>query len=97
MTIASQDFREIKDDVRTDARGRLTLGAVAKEKKYKVLVNDAGQILLDPVVSIPERELWLWQNAEALASVKRGLKQSAENQGRSLGSFAQYADLEIDD
>jgi hypothetical protein len=98
MTIASQDFREIKNDVHTDARGRLTLGAVAKEKKYKVFVNDMGQILLDPVVSIPERELWLWQNAEALDSVKCGLKQSAEGQGRSLGSFAQYAyaDLEID-
>jgi hypothetical protein len=68
MTIASQDFREIKNDVHTDARGRLTLGAVAKEKKYKVFVNDMGQILLDPVVSIPERELWLWQNAEALDS-----------------------------
>lgn len=97
MTIASQDFREIKDDVHADTRGRLTLGAVAKEKKYKVFVNDMGQILLDPVVSIPERELWLWQNAEALTSVQRGLKQSAEGQGRSLGSFAQYADLEIDD
>ncbi len=97
MTIASQDFREIKDDVHADIRGRLTLGAVAKEKKYKVFVNDMGQILLDPVVSIPERELWLWQNAEALASVNRGLNQSAARQGRSLGSFAQYADLEIDD
>jgi hypothetical protein len=97
MTIASQDFREIKDDVHADTRGRLTLGAVAKEKKYKVFVNDMGQILLDPVVSIPEHELWLWQNAEALDLVKRGLKQSAEGQGRSLGSFAQYADLEIGD
>jgi hypothetical protein len=97
MTIASQDFREIKDDVHTDARGRLTLGTLAKEKKYKVFINDMGQILLDPVVSIPERELWLWQNAEALDSVKRGLKQSAEGQGHSLGSFAQYVDLEIDD
>jgi hypothetical protein len=97
MTIASQHFLEIKDDVHADTRGRLTLGAVAKEKKYKVFVNDMGQILLDPVVSIPERELWLWQNAEALTSVQRGLNQAAEGQGRSLGSFAKYADLEIDD
>jgi len=35
----------IKDTTRTDDEGRLTLGAVAKAKNYRVLINDAGQIL----------------------------------------------------
>lgn len=95
--MADQDFRVVKDAVRPDSRGRLTLGQVVKAKSYRVMINDAGQILLDPVVSIPERELWLWQNPEALASVQRGIEHSAAGNGRYLGDFAQYADLEIED
>ena len=56
------------------------------------MVNDAGQILLDPVVNIPERELWLWQNPDALASVQRGIQQSEAGEAHNLGSFAQYAE-----
>jgi hypothetical protein len=92
-----RDFREIKKVAQSDSRGRLTLGQVVKGKSYRVMINDEGQILLDPVVRIPERELWLWQNAEALASVKRGIEQTSVEQGRDLGDFSQYADLEIED
>ena len=95
--INEKDFRVVKDAVRTDSRGRLTLGQAVKAKSYRVMVNDAGQILLDPVVSIPQRELWLWQNPDALASVQKGIQQSAAGASHDLGSFAQYADLEVDD
>lgn len=37
-----------------------------------------GKIVLDPMKAVPEREAWLYQNPEALASVKRGLKDAAE-------------------
>ena len=49
------------------------------------------------MITIPERERWLFANPEALASVKQGLKESAAGETHYLGSFAQYADLEIDD
>ena len=48
-------------------------------------------------VSIPESERWLFENPEALAAVKQGLKESAERKGEYVGSFSQYADLAIDD
>jgi len=92
----AQDFRVVKDAVRPDSRGRLTLGQVIKAKSYRVMLNEAGQILLDPVVTIPERELWLWQNPDALASVERGIEQTSTEETHDLGSFAQYADLEFD-
>lgn len=95
--IANQNFREIKEIVRTDNRGRLTIGQEVKSKKYRVLINDVGQILLDPVKNIPERELWLWKNPGARASLERGLQQAASREVQDLGSFAQYGDLEIDD
>jgi hypothetical protein len=48
-----------------------------------------GDILLKPMASIPARELWLYQNQDALASVRRGLSQKGTI---DRGSFAQYID-----
>lgn len=46
---------------------------------------------------IPQAEQWLWQDPTAWTALERGLQQAQAKKGRSLGSFAQYADLEIDD
>jgi hypothetical protein len=91
------DFRTVKEIVEPDSRGRFSIGAIAKSKTYRVQMNDAGQILLDPVVAVPERELWLWQNSEAISSVQRGIEQAGAGEVHDLGSFAQYAEMEIED
>ena len=95
--MAGQAFETVKGIVEADNRGRLSIGAVAKGKSYRVMVNDDGQILLDPVVAIPERELWLWQNPEAISSVQRGIQQAGEGQLHDMGSFIEYAELEGED
>ncbi|WP_242063348.1 hypothetical protein [Nostoc sp. FACHB-892] len=95
--IENQNFHIVKDTVITDEKGRLNLGTVAKAKSYRVLINDAGQILLDPVVNIPERELWIWENSVARTSLEVGVKQASSGELHDLGSFTQYADLEIDE
>jgi hypothetical protein len=87
-------FRPRKGYVHPDARGRLTLGSAARDADYRVLVNDKGQILLDPVVAIPASEGWLWESPALRASMERALKQAEEGQFEDLGSFAQYADDE---
>lgn len=86
------------ETAQVDSNGKLTLGLpfrqeAAIEQNYRILVNDAGQILLDPFTNIPEQELWLWKNPEALASLERGLQQAASGDVYDLGSFAEYADL----
>jgi hypothetical protein len=91
------NFRTVKEIVEPDSRGRFSIGAIAKSKTYRVQMNDAGQILLDPVVAVPERELWLWQNSAAIASVQRGIEQAGAEEVHDLGSFAQYAEMEIED
>jgi len=63
---------------------------------FRVYVNAAGQVLLDPAVSVPIREMWLYRNPVALAKVREGLSQAAEGKLHDLGSFAKYADDEID-
>ncbi|MBD2419587.1 hypothetical protein H6G54_18135 [Anabaena cylindrica FACHB-243] len=95
--ISDQNFQQIKESASIDKRGRLTLGAEATSKQYRVMKNKSGQILLDPVVNIPERELWLWKNPEATDSLKKGMQEAAAGELHDLGSFAEYADLEIDD
>ena len=85
-------FRPRKGYVHPDARGRLTLGAAARDEDYRVYVNERGQILLDPVVAIPASEAWLWESPALRASMERALTQSGEGEFEDLGSFAQYAD-----
>ena len=93
-----QDFATVKEFVQADRRGRLTLGTqVLGSKVYRVMRNPSGQILLDPVVAIPERELWLHQNSAAIASLQQGLEQAAAGELHDLGSFAEYANLDVED
>jgi hypothetical protein len=50
------------------------------------------EILVDPVVVVPEREAWLFRNPEVALSVLRGIEQSKAGNTRSLGSFAESLD-----
>ena len=45
---------------------------------YHIYSNDLGQIVLDPQVTIPASEIWLFKSPEALASVRRGLSDAAK-------------------
>lgn len=85
----------IARDVRPDAKKRVTLGkalaGLDEEVRFDVYRNETGQIVLDPQVSVPASEAWLYRNPEALAAVRRGLQEAAEGKTVSLGSFASYA------
>jgi len=63
---------------------------------FRVYVNAAGQILLYPAVTVPVREMWLYRNPVALAKVRGGLAQAAEGDLHDIGSFAKFADDEIE-
>ena len=52
--------------------------ALGEFTTYSIYRNALGQLILDPVKAVPASEMWLYENAEALASVKRGLRESAE-------------------
>lgn len=91
------DFKLIKEHVTPDNRGRVNIGVATKDKSYRVLQNAEGEILMVPVVTIPEREVWLYQNPDAMAAVKQGIAEAEAGNIHDMGSFAQYADLEIED
>lgn len=87
-------FQLQKEYVSPDRRGRVTLGSALSHGHYRVLVNDRGQVLLDPVVPIPAGEAWLWQSPALRASMERAMTQAAAGEFQDLGSFADFADDE---
>ena len=58
-----------------DSINRISLTKLLKFKAVSSVIASVlenGDILLKPMASIPARELWLYENKEALESVKRG-------------------------
>jgi len=78
--------------VKPDAKKRVVLPKVLVGEgiTYHIYVNSVGQIVLDPQVTIPASELWLFENKEALASIDRGMAESMNGQVIKRGSFAKY-------
>jgi hypothetical protein len=85
-------------EVVADERARIAFGkaGVRRDDRYAVAINDQGEILLTPLVSIPRRELFLWENQLAREELGEGLRQSAAGETTSLGSFSDPAASEVD-
>jgi len=76
-----------------DAKGRLTLGG-AFANKTVLVEQHADRIVIRPARVVPEREAWLHENKEAMASVQRGIAQAREGQlsdGPDLAKAAKVA------
>jgi hypothetical protein len=106
-TILNESFRRI-GDVALDDRKRISLTKALEslrgilgneldpELRFGVYVNEAGQVLLSPEVSVPMHELWLYRNPKALKMVVKGLEEAREGKLTDLGSFEKYAGDDID-
>ena len=73
-------LKMVAASVKPDAKKRVVLPKALVEEgiTYHIYTNKFGQIVLDPQVTIPASELWLFRNPAALASVKRGLADAAQ-------------------
>ena len=90
--IKNSEFELVTEFAQPDAKKRVSLGgALSGATAYNIYRNPLGQLILDPVKTVPASEMWLYENPQALASVKQGLKESAEGKGVYRGSFAKHA------
>jgi hypothetical protein len=90
--IRDADFRLVSEFAQPDAKKRLSLGqAVGDATAYNIYTNSLGQLILDPVRAIPASEMWIYENPQTLASVKQGLRESAEGKSVYRGLFARHA------
>jgi len=79
------DGKFISAGTRTiDSKNRITIGekirklisAQTEADKFQIFFNEEGDILLRPMVSIPIREAWIYQNPQALKSIRQGLAEA---------------------
>ncbi|MEN8614029.1 hypothetical protein ABFB09_01920 [Dehalogenimonas sp. THU2] len=77
--IRDPDFKRVAAGVKPDAKHRVVLKKVdvLPDVTYHVYTNRLGQIVLDPQVTVPASEAWLYANPEAIAAVRRGLADAA--------------------
>ena len=90
--IKNSDFELVTEFAQPDAKKRVSLGGASSgATAYNIYRNPLGQLILDPVKTVPASEMWLYENPQALASVMQGLKESAEGKSVYRGSFAKHA------
>jgi len=77
--IKDTNLTKVAESVKPDTKNRVLLPKVLVQEgiRYHIYSNSLGQIILDPQVTIPASEAWLFNNPEALASVRRGLDDAA--------------------
>jgi hypothetical protein len=98
IIIKDNKLTRISGIVKPDAKRRVVLPATAlagKEIVYHVYTNLAGQIILDPQVTISASEAWLFENGAALSSIDRGMAESNNGQAIDRGSFAKFVKDEM--
>jgi hypothetical protein len=90
--IKDTNLTRIAEGVKPDAKRRVLLPLVLVKEgvTYHIYVNSMGQIVLDPQVNIPASEAWLFEDKNTLASVDRGMAESANGQVINRGSFVKY-------
>lgn len=84
-------------DVRPDSRKRVALGRALEDLEdasFNVYKDAQGRIILEPQISIPASEAWLFRNQKAIDSVRRGLNEVAGGKAKRGGSFARFAEDE---
>lgn len=91
--IKDEKLTKIAESVKPDAKRRVYLPKVLIREgvTYHMYTNSFGQIILDPQVTISASEVWLFENKTALASIDKGMIESANGQVVDRGSFARYA------
>lgn len=78
-----------------DSKNRVTLGKEVIDKikeithaqeisSFNAHLTNEGDVVLKPMSTIPAKEMWLWKNKKALASVEKGLKEAKEGKGEKL-------------
>jgi hypothetical protein len=92
INIKDKDFKKVADSVKPDDRKRLGLHNIQIPTgiSYHIYINSTGQIFLDPQVTIPASELWVFEDKNILAAMDKSMAESVDGKLIDRGSFAKY-------
>ena len=78
-------------ETRVDTKRRISLGKILSSQvtSFRIYRNAHGQIVLDPMVSVPAHDAWLFKNTRASTLVRRGLEDA--KRGRLVKARESYA------
>jgi ABC-type nitrate/sulfonate/bicarbonate transport system substrate-binding protein len=77
-----------------DSKNRLNIGEKIlrhlKVDAFEVFIGEGGDILLRPVVNIPSREAWIYQNPNILKRIQKGLKDAQEGKIKQVKNVQKF-------
>ncbi len=89
-------FEPVGKEVEPDERKRLALGSAlpssAEGIRYRVFRNALGQILLDPVKSVPAYEAWIYENPARYESIMKGIAEAKSGKVVTIDLFNKSED-----
>ena len=79
--IKDTNLTRVAEGVKPDSKKRVVLpkALISEGITYHIYKNSFGQIILDPQVTIPASEAWLFNNPDALSLIQRGLSDAVED------------------
>lgn len=79
-------MKNMHHKVNLDSRNRVPLTRILGDCEAKSfnIYWEKERLILEPLVEIPERELWIYKNKKALASLERGLEDAARGRVKKL-------------
>jgi len=81
-----------------DSKNRITIGekitklisTQTEADKFQIFFNKEGDILLRPMVSIPIREAWIYQNPQVLKSIHQGLAEAKREETEKVEDLEEF-------
>jgi hypothetical protein len=84
IEVRDSHFHKVAE-ARLDSKRRLVLGKVALQaERFNVCQNELGQIMLDPVISIPLSEVWIFQDPQIRKDMQAGLEDARAGRIRKV-------------
>lgn len=83
-------------EAEVDSRGRVSIARAGAQPgtRYRICRRADGDLLLTPVVSIPQREMLVWENPDLAHRILTALDEVERGETVDLGDFTQYLDDE---
>lgn len=93
MELPIADRRQLVESLLASIQQETQMGHRAASA---VTIEQEEAAIKEHLANLPLADSWLEHNLAAKASLERGLQQASQSEGRFIGSFAEFANLDVD-